>query len=117
MQSSLVVVAAHSGYGHTRRIADAVVAGAAGVAATRAELVDLGALSEADWARLAAADAIVFGAPTYMGGPSAQFKAFADASSKPWMSRAWMTPRLLTVTFGFCFSLYSAFLNPDYSGN
>lgn len=29
-------------------------------------------------------DAIVFGTPTYMGGPSAQFKAFADASSPSW---------------------------------
>ncbi len=84
-----VIVAVHSGYGHTRRIADAVVAGAAGVAGTRAELIDVAQLKEADWQRLAAADAIVFGAPTYMGGPSAQFKAFADASSKPWMSRAW----------------------------
>ena len=57
---SLVVVAAHSGYGHTRRIADAVVAGAAGVGGTRAELIDVAAIREADWRRLAAADAIVF---------------------------------------------------------
>lgn len=26
-------------------------------------------------------DAVVFGSPTYMGGPAAQFKAFADATS------------------------------------
>ena len=86
---SLVVVAAHSGYGHTRRIADAVVAGAAGVGGTRAELIDVAAIRESDWRRLAAADAIVFGAPTYMGGASAQFKAFADASSKVWLTRTW----------------------------
>ena len=41
------------------------------------------------WAELAAADAIIFGAPTYMGGPSADFKKFADASSKPWFGQAW----------------------------
>ena len=38
---------------------------------------------------LAAADAIVFGSPTYMGGVSWQFKKFADASSKPWYVQAW----------------------------
>ena len=32
---------------------------------------------------------IVFGAPTYMGGPSWQFKKFADASSKPWYHKVW----------------------------
>ena len=30
------------------------------------------------------ADAVVFGAPTYMGAASAAFKRFAEASSKPW---------------------------------
>ena len=41
------------------------------------------------WTTLAAADAIVFGSPTYMGTVSWQFKKFADASSKPWYSQAW----------------------------
>jgi len=31
----------------------------------------------------------VFGSPTYMGGPSWQFKKFADASSKNWFQRKW----------------------------
>src|SRR5262249_35454706 len=35
------------------------------------------------------ADAIVFGAPTYMGGPSGVFKAFADASSGVWFDEGW----------------------------
>jgi NAD(P)H dehydrogenase (quinone) len=34
-------------------------------------------------------DAVIFGAPTYMGGPSAQFKAFADATSDRWEAQAW----------------------------
>jgi multimeric flavodoxin WrbA len=33
--------------------------------------------------KLAAADAIIFGSPTYMGSASWQFKKFAEASSKP----------------------------------
>mgnify|MGYP001756758971 CR=1 FL=1 len=81
-----VVVVYHSGYGHTQRIAQEVAAGAG------ADLLPIdadGNLAEADWAALAAADAIIFGTPTYMGGPSWQFKKFADASSKAWFTRAW----------------------------
>jgi len=81
-----VVVVYHSGYGHTQRVAEAVAAGAAGeLLAIDAE----GNLPEGGWDKLAAADAIVFGTPTYMGGPSWQFKKFADASSKAWYGRAW----------------------------
>lgn len=85
-----VVVVYHSGYGHTRKQAEAVHAGAAEVGP--AQLVAIspeGEITEADWAALAAASAIVFGSPTYMGGPSWQFKKFADASSKAWMNSTW----------------------------
>lgn len=34
-------------------------------------------------------NAVIFGAPTFMGGPSAQFKAFADASSDRWDRQLW----------------------------
>lgn len=36
-----------------------------------------------------ASDAVIFGSPTYMGGPAAQFKAFADASSDRWDTQQW----------------------------
>lgn len=80
------IVVYHSGYGHTKRIAEVVAEGAG------AELLAIdaeGNLPEAAWEHLAAADAIIFGTPTYMGGPSWQFKKFADASSKAWFTRAW----------------------------
>ena len=80
------IVVYHSGYGHARRVAEAVAAGAG------AEMIAIdasGDIPEAAWARLASADAIIFGAPTYMGSPSWQFKKFADASSKAWFVRAW----------------------------
>lgn len=32
---------------------------------------------------------IIFGSPTYMGGVSAQFKAFADATSEVWIQQNW----------------------------
>lgn len=80
------VVLYFSGYGHTRRIAE-VAAEAAG-----AELIAIdadGNLPDGAWERLASAGAILFGAPTYMGGVPWQFKKFADASSKVWATRGW----------------------------
>jgi multimeric flavodoxin WrbA len=76
----------HSGYGHTQRVAQTVAEGAA------ADLITIdadGNISAADWDILNAADAIIFGSPTYMGVVSWQFKKFADATSKQWMSGAW----------------------------
>jgi multimeric flavodoxin WrbA len=81
-----IVVVYHSGYGHTQRLAQAVAQGAgAHLLAIDAD----GNLPEGGWEQLAAADAIVFGTPTYMGNVSWQFKKFADASSKPWFAQAW----------------------------
>ena len=80
------IVVYHSGYGHTQRVAQQVADGAG------AELLAIdaeGNLPEGGWDKLNAADAIIFGTPTYMGGPSWQFKKFADASSKIWYSRGW----------------------------
>jgi NAD(P)H dehydrogenase (quinone) len=79
-----VAVAAHSGFGHTRRQAEAVARGAAGVPQVAGHLLDVADLSDAEWATLDRADAIIFGAPTYMGSPSAAFKAFAEETSKAW---------------------------------
>jgi NAD(P)H dehydrogenase (quinone) len=87
-----VAVLFHSGYGHTLQQAGAVRDGAAAVRGVRAELVPIdaqGELPDGAWDRLARADAIVFGTPTYMGGPSWQFKKFADASSKVWGAQGW----------------------------
>ena len=39
--------------------------------------------------QLKSCDAIIFGSPTYMGSVSAQFKAFADASSEHWQKQEW----------------------------
>lgn len=83
---SKIAVVFHSGYGHTRRVAEYVAEGAA------AELLAIdaeGNLPEGAWEKLADAEAIIFGTPTYMGGASWQFKKFADASSKPWFGRVW----------------------------
>ncbi len=81
-----VAVIFHSGYGHTQRMAQSVAQGA------NAELIAIdadGNLPDGGWEALAAADAIVFGSPTYMGSVSWQFKKFADASSKQWYAQTW----------------------------
>ena len=84
-----IVVAYHSGYGHTKKQAEAVLAGAAGLPGVEAKLLAVADIDDSGWALLAEADAIVFGAPTYMGGAAAEFKKFADASSKPWFGQLW----------------------------
>ncbi len=81
-----IVVIFHSGYGHTKKVAEAVSAAAGAKLLT----IDAdGNLPESAWADMQAAKMIVFGSPTYMGGPSWQFKKFADASSKPWFTQQW----------------------------
>ncbi len=83
-----VAVVFHSGFGHTRAVAEAVARGAEQVPGVKANLISVDE-AEARAADLDAADAIVFGSPTYMGGVSAEFAKFKDWTSKRWMSRAW----------------------------
>ena len=87
-----VSIVYHSGYGHTKHVAENVEAGVKSVAGVTAHLIAVdadGNVPEAAWATLGGSDAIIFGSPTYMGGASWQFKKFADASSKPWFGQAW----------------------------
>lgn len=75
-----------SGYGHTKRVAEAAAEGA------QAALIEIdaeGNIPDAAWAQLDAAHTIIFGAPTYMGSVPWQFKKFADATSKKWFVRQW----------------------------
>ncbi len=85
---SKVAVVYHSGYGHTAEVAQAVARGAAGIAGIDAQLISVSDIAK-HWQDLDAADAIIFGTPTYMGGVSAPFKAFMDESSKIWAAQGW----------------------------
>ena len=87
-----VAIVHQIGLGHTRKRADAVrsgVEGNADVSATYILIDAEGNLRATAWDELLTAEAIIFGAPTYMGSVSWQFKKFADASSKPWFGQAW----------------------------
>jgi multimeric flavodoxin WrbA len=85
---SKVAIVYHSGYGHTARQAKHVFEGANGVAGVSAQLISVADV-EQHWDDLAGADAIIFGAPTYMGSLSAPFKDFMDKSSKVWFTQGW----------------------------
>ena len=83
-----IAVVYHSGYGHTRAVAEAVAEGVQAVSGAKVKLIQVGE-AEAHEPELDAADAIIFGSPTYMGGVSADFAKFKDWTSRKWMARAW----------------------------
>lgn len=92
-----VVVVYHSGYGHTKVVAEAVADGARKVANTEVSVIDATTLKPPgtdkqygpEWEPLDAADAIIMGCPTYMASISAGLKGFFEASSGKWMQQAW----------------------------
>ena len=87
-----VCVVYHSGFGHTAKQAEAVAEGAGQVDGAEVASIPVADLDgeEADaWTQLDAADALVFGCPTYMGSPSAELKKFMEASSGRWMEQKW----------------------------
>lgn len=93
-----VAIVYFSGSGHNLKMAEAVAKGASSVPGVKASLVAIKGddIIQGRWkndsilAQLDSADAIIFGVPTYMGGPAAQFKAFADATSERWFMRKWV---------------------------
>jgi NAD(P)H dehydrogenase (quinone) len=83
-----VAIVFHTGFGHTQVQAEAVRAGALSVDGTHVTLIGAESV-EQHWADLDAADAIIFGTPTYMAGPSAPFKGFLDSTSPRWAEQRW----------------------------
>ena len=86
--SKNISIVYHSSYGHTEKVANAVAEGAKNSGAN-VNVINVNSVSDKDWETLDASDAIIFGAPTYMGGVSAQFKGFIDAASKKWFEQKW----------------------------
>ena len=85
--NNTIAVVYHSGYGHTKVVAESVAQGVE-EANAQAKLI---AVDDVDnhWDDLAATDGIIFGSPTYMGSVSADFKGFMDKSSKVWAEQGW----------------------------
>jgi NAD(P)H dehydrogenase (quinone) len=92
-----VAIIYHSVTGTTARLAAAIAEGVDAVAGCQSDLLVVQAQdlslgryqNESVLHSLDQADAIVFGAPTFMGGPSGQFKCFADATSERWAEQRW----------------------------
>ena len=87
-----IAVVYFSGYGHTAKQAEAVRAGAQSVTNSIVRVYrinEFGELPSGAMEELDLADAIIYGSPTYMGGPAWQFKKFADSSAKAFFARKW----------------------------
>jgi NAD(P)H dehydrogenase (quinone) len=88
--TATVEIVFYSANEHTLKQAEAVRDGAAASADARLwRLGEDGTGPDGMWDALDAADAIVLGSPTYMGGPAWQMKRFADETSDRWLERAW----------------------------
>ena len=87
-----IAIVYHSGYGHNAVVAEHIAQGVQSVPGATSTLYKADALTNPDagpWAELAAADAIIFDSPTYMGSAAAPMKQFMDASSKTWATQGW----------------------------
>ncbi|MGF6492091.1 NAD(P)H dehydrogenase (quinone) [Luteibacter sp. 621] len=93
-----VAIVFSSGHGHTRTIATHILAGASAVDGVRAELHEIVPAHIGPDGRwhdqtiidaLDEADAIVFGAPTYMGSAHGLFKLFLEYGFSPWLGQSW----------------------------
>ena len=83
-----LVIAYHSGFGHTAVLADAVAAGAREAGAD-VSVIAVDRMNDADWDMLDGADGIVFGSATYMGNVSAGFQAFAEKTGRRCADGTW----------------------------
>src|SRR5262249_42721511 len=88
-------------YGHTRRQAEAVKTDVEQVKGAEALLLTVEE-AQMRWDDLAAAEAVLFGAPTSMAGASAQFKAFQGATSHAVMARGFAWKDKLAASFTNC---------------
>ncbi|MBB6309858.1 flavodoxin family protein [Xanthobacter tagetidis] len=88
MSKPVVAIAYHSGYGHTKVVAEAVLAGIKEVDAVEGVLVPVEEV-DAKWDVLDGASAIIFGVPIYMGNVSAAFQTFSEKTAKRWYEKKW----------------------------
>lgn len=86
--SVLIAVVYHSGFGHTKKQAQAVAMGINSIEGAACKLFEADKVYK-DPTELNEMDGIIFGSPTYMGSVSAPFKTFMDATSKVWMHQNW----------------------------
>lgn len=101
-----IAIAYHSGYGHNEVLALSVAQGVRDAGGEAVLLkIDPGAPDfDPILDAITSSDAVIFGAPTYMGDVSAAFKAFAEASSKAFAVGAWKDKLAAGFTVSHSFS-------------
>lgn len=97
-RTTRIAIVYHSSFGHTRRQAEAVEAGVREIDGIEALLLPVESV-ERHWDELEAAQAIIFGTPTYMGADSAAFKGFAEATSRTVMAKGYLWKDKLAAGF------------------
>jgi NAD(P)H dehydrogenase (quinone) len=98
MRECCIAIVYHSGRGHTARQAQAVRDGVEEVEGAEALMLTVQEAATR-WDDLESAGAIIFGAPTYVAGASAEFKLFEEASSRAVMSRGFKWRNKLAAGF------------------
>jgi|WetSurMetagenome_2_1015567.scaffolds.fasta_scaffold124128_2 NAD(P)H dehydrogenase (quinone) len=83
-----IAIIYHSGFGHTKLMAEAVAEGAKMVPESDVSIYDLEG-AHAHLPEIHTCDAIIFGSPTYMGSISGPMKTFMDETGKFWMDQKW----------------------------
>src|SRR5690349_14155746 len=82
-----IVIIYHSGYGHTKLVAERIAEGA------KRYLSDVTLITSKEattrLSSLSEADALVFGSPTYFGSVSAEFKQFMESTAFIWARQLW----------------------------
>lgn len=101
-----IAIAYHSGYGHNEVLALSVAQGVRDAGGEAVLLkIDPGAPDfDPILDAITGSDAVIFGAPTYMGDVSAAFKAFAESSSKAFAVGAWKDKLAAGFTVSHSFS-------------
>jgi multimeric flavodoxin WrbA len=98
-----IAIVYQSNAGHTAVLAHAVQVGAQSIANTTTSLIPVSEVN-GRWNELDQADAIIFGAPTFMGNVPADFKRFMDDSSVVWASQGWRNKLAAGFTCSACWS-------------
>jgi NAD(P)H dehydrogenase (quinone) len=83
-----VVIAYHSGFGHTAVLADAVAVGVREAGAD-VSVIAVDRMTDTEWDTLDGADAIIFGSATSMGNVSAGFQTFAEQTGRRCLNGTW----------------------------
>jgi NAD(P)H dehydrogenase (quinone) len=86
-----VAIIFHSGYGHTAVVAQQIAQGVTQAGGEPVLLrIESATQDFSDFlAQASGADAIIMGAPTYMGDISSPLRAFSEATSKIWFTMGW----------------------------